>query len=534
MLQNLDPLPLRIGTTDTFLPRSLRWRLVLWYGLLMIVALSIFAILVFVLARDTLYRSTYDTLQANSRYALSTVEGILDVYGTDEWIQELSFASVDLYRDPGLEIAVYDTHGKLVYTLLPTHLNQLMKLPDGYTEKLKIGEIPPPFEGQVQGVHAMLQVMPIEAPVSVLSGLRTDAVPIIGTLVVIQSLSAVDKTFLILQTLLLLSGLTALIGALVCSWLISVNVLRPLSELVKTAQTITLATRGTHIANLHQRVPRPHGGQDEMVQVVDTFNDMLSALEKTSQAQHRFIADASHELRAPLTTIQGNLAFLESHMDDLPAEEQKTMLSDAHDETIRLARLVDGLLLLARADACSTSQSTALLTQELPVAEKKTASLAAYVELDRLILHLVRQLRGRMSLDGANVSLEIGHIEPIRVPGCEESIRRVLLILLDNALKYTAACHSDGTGCVNVSVEHRGKYVIIRVQDNGIGIPEQDLPHIFERFYRADQARSRVGTGLGLSIAQTLVAQLGGQISAESTSGQGSLFVMCLPTIEKS
>jgi signal transduction histidine kinase len=109
-----------------------------------------------------------------------------------------------------------------------------------------------------------------------------------------------------------------------------------------------------------------------------------------------------------------------------------------------------------------------------------------------------------------------------------------LLILLDNALKYTAACHSDGTGCVNVSVEHRGKYVIIRVQDNGIGIPEQDLPHIFERFYRADQARSRVGTGLGLSIAQTLVAQLGGQISAESTSGQGSLFVMCLPTIEKS
>jgi signal transduction histidine kinase len=270
-----------------------------------------------------------------------------------------------------------------------------------------------------------------------------------------------------------------------------------------------------------------------MIQVVDTFNDMLSALEKTSQAQHRFIADASHELRAPLTTIQGNLAFLEQHMDDLPAEEQKTMLSDAHDETIRLARLVDGLLLLARADACSTSQSTALLTQELPVTERKTAALASYVELDHLILHLVRQLRGRMSLDVANVSLEIGHIEPIRVPGCEESIRRVLLILLDNALKYTAACHSDGTGCVNVSVEHRGRYVIIRVQDNGIGIPEQDLPHIFERFYRADQARSRVGTGLGLSIAQTLVEQLGGQISAESTSGQGSLFVICLPTIEK-
>src|SRR5260370_2457399 len=135
-----------------------------------------------------------------------------------------------------------------------------------------------------------------------------------------------------------------------------------------TARSIASSTvRGTRIGNLSQRVPQPRS-HDEMAQVVDTFNEMLASLESATQAQRRFVADASHELRAPLTTIQGNLAFLQRHLDELPSEERRTMLTDAHGETLRLAELVEELLLLARADASSDppieAQSTAPAPQE--------------------------------------------------------------------------------------------------------------------------------------------------------------------------
>ena len=127
------------------------------------------------------------------------------------------------------------------------------------------------------------------------------------------------------------------------------------------------------------------------------------------------------------------------------------------------------------------------------------------------------------------MQLEVGHIEPLRIRGDEESMRRVLLILLDNAIKYTPIHNNGGTSRVTVSLERDDGQAVLRMRDTGIGIGPADLPHIFERFYRADRARSRQGTGLGLSIAQTLVDQLGGHITAESTPGKGSTFSVWLP-----
>jgi signal transduction histidine kinase len=328
--------------------------------------------------------------------------------------------------------------------------------------------------------------------------------------------------------LLISAGLITLVGTLLGGWVIANRVLQPLAEMAKTARAIAAATaQGTRIGNLSRRVRRP-GGRDEMAQVVDTFNEMLTNLEKAVQAQHRFIADASHELRAPLTTVQGNLAFLKRHMSELPPEEQQTMLSDAHSETLRLAQLVDELLLLARADA-NVDKVPAQKEQEKTI-EKDDRQQP--VELDRTVLQLVRQLRRRASIEVSKVKLEVGHIEPVRVRGEEESIRRILLILLDNALKYTLpASEKDDAGKVTVSLEKQGNEAVLRVRDTGIGIDPDDLPHIFERFYRADRARSREGTGLGLSIAQMLVEQLDGRITAESKSGQGSTFSVWFPLI---
>lgn len=116
----------------------------------------------------------------------------------------------------------------------------------------------------------------------------------------------------------------------------------------------------------------------------------------------------------------------------------------------------------------------------------------------------------------------------MRVHGEEESLRRVALILLDNAIKYTPSSE-ENMGRVTVSVERANGQAVLHVQDTGIGIDPTDVPHLFERFYRADRARSRQGTGLGLPIAQTLVEQLGGRITAESTPGRGSTFSVWLP-----
>lgn len=203
------------------------------------------------------------------------------------------------------------------------------------------------------------------------------------------------------------------------------------------------------------------------------------------------------------------------------------MLADAHGETLRLAELVEELLLLARADA---SADTPLEAQGVePVPEEQTHNVSP-VELDHAVLQLVRQLRRRLDMEGSQLKLEVGHIEPVRVRGEEESLRRVTLILLDNAIKYTQLRDKEDASRITVSLERVDGQAVLRVSDTGIGIDSDDLPHIFERFYRADRARSRQGTGLGLSIAKTLVEQqLGGNITAEGTPGKGSTFSVWLP-----
>lgn len=266
-----------------------------------------------------------------------------------------------------------------------------------------------------------------------------------------------------------------------------------------------------------------------MTLVVDTFNEMLAALEGATRAQRRFVADASHELRAPLTTIQGNLAFLQRYIDKLPESERRTMLGDAHTETLRLARLVDDLLLLARADSNAGPLEEVQHPQVEP--ETKEEQPAQPVEWDRALLQLVRQLRGRLSVEGSKLKLEIGHIEPVRVRDDEETLRRIMLILLDNAIKYTPT--DDGSGRITVSLERHGKEAVFHIHDSGIGIEAKDVPHIFERFFRADPARTLKGTGLGLSIAQTLVEQLDGRITVESTPGVGSRFSVWLPLAQE-
>ena len=479
-----------------------------------------------ILTTDAIEQSVNSAVHAEARIAM--LDALDDLISAPPyWRDPLSMHVVDTYRDPGVVVEVLDAQGQVRY--LSTSGTRI-PLSNDTTRTVLAGQPSVTYDTSVDGQHVRVEALPIRAPVHGVSG-NTNGVPmgngpVIGVLLVAKSLSDVDATLLLLRVLLLISGIATLVGTLIASWIIATRALRPLSELVTTARSIAASTaRGTRLGNLSQRVPRPRG-RDEMVQVVETFNEMLASLESATQAQRRFVADASHELRAPLTTIQGNLAFLQRHLDELPPEERRIMLADAYKETLRLAELAEDLLLLARADAgVETPPEVDTLATVVESSMRKTP----LVELDHTVLQLVRQLCRRLSMEGSTLKLEIGPISPVRVRGDEESLRRVALILLDNALKYTPSSSEDGMGRVIVSLERIKEQAVLRVRDTGIGIDPADVPHLFERFYRADRARSRQGTGLGLSIAQTLVEQVGGRITAESTPGKGSTFSVWLP-----
>ena len=520
-------------------PRSLRMRLLLWYGALLAVALSLFVVLILVLTMNAIDQNVDSDVRAEARVAFLNIRTELSSQ-PPYWPSQLSLDAIDTYREPGVIVEILDAQGHIRYrsgtdisSTLPISANAFRGAFAGqatwYTTtavgervRVEVSPIRSPGDGAFANTsgHANIQLNANDT--------STGNEPIVGALLVAKSLDDVDDTFSTLRTLLLLSGLTTLVAVLMGGWIISTRVLHPLSEIVATARTIAASTaRGPRFGVLNKRVRRPRG-HDEMVQVIDTFNEMLDSLERSTQAQRRFVADASHELRVPLTTIQGNLVFLQLHQAELPSEERHILLTEVHEETVRLARLVEDLLLLARADAST----------EIPlVMPEKTASLSAGgtyqspIELDRVVLDLIRKLRRKLSVEGSMLKLEIGHVEPVQVQGDEESLRRVMLILLDNAIKYSPAANEVAAGCVTVSLKHMDKKAVLIVRDTGIGIDPVDLPHIFERFYRADRARSSQGTGLGLSIAEILVEQLGGYITAESSPGKGSTFSVWLPLV---
>lgn len=498
---------------------SLRLRLMLWYGSLLILGLACFALLVLFLAANAINANTKSAISGVTRAAT------LDLYRSlsslpPYWPTHLALETLDTSSSPGVIVEVFDQHGTQLYTSDPTSSLTLTRLPD-----LRSG--PFWYTTNIDGGQALVEASAIYPPLSPTSLARKtgDIKQVyvqnrnpepIGTLLVARSLQDVNATLASLQILLLLTGVLILALFLLCGWAVIRYALRPLSDLVRTASSIAAATaHGKRLNELSSRVKRPEA-EDEMTQVVDAFNELLTSIESSTTVQRRFIADASHELRAPLTTIQGNLAFLLRYIEEIPPAERHTMLVDAHRETLRLASLVDELLLLARADA--GMGRTLQPARPVPI-----------VELDRTLLKLVRQMRQRLEIEGVAVKIEIGAIEPVRVRGDEESMRRIMVILLDNAIKYTRPEEGRGEGKITVALQRSGPEAVLRVSDTGIGIEAKDLPHIFERFYRADLARSREGTGLGLAIAQTLVEQLNGHITASSTPGAGSTFRVSLP-----
>jgi len=241
---------------------------------------------------------------------------------------------------------------------------------------------------------------------------------------------------------------------------------------------------------------------------------MLASLEMSYKQQQRFVADASHELRAPITSIRCNLDLLVK-APDLPATEVREALADVRSEAERMGRLVNDLLLLAHHDETRQLSSLNGCENTRPHWQK--------VDLDSLLLDVFHQYRPQEE-DEQKAQwprLLLQQITPVQVDGDADQLKQALVVLVDNALKYTPR-----EGSVSLALSADANCAIVKVSDSGIGIAPEDLPHIFERFYRANRVRirDREGSGLGLAIAQSVIQEHGGSIEVESTLGKGSTF----------
>ncbi len=261
---------------------------------------------------------------------------------------------------------------------------------------------------------------------------------------------------------------------------------------------MTQAARSIGIDNLARRLRVPGTG-DELQRLAETWNEMLGRLQNSVARLSQFTADASHELRSPIAFIRtaSEIALRQQRS----AEAYRETLRQIHDESERTSRLIEELLVLARADSGSGLQLAPVDLREVvdQVCRQENVQ-ARYKDLD-LAVHVP---------DGA-----------VTIQGNDPAIRRLIHALLDNAIKYTPA-----GGRIEVSLDQGREGVELAVRDTGIGIAQADLPRVFDRFYRADKARSRDegGCGLGLSIAQWIARCHRAEISAESNAGRGSVF----------
>jgi signal transduction histidine kinase len=306
---------------------------------------------------------------------------------------------------------------------------------------------------------------------------------------VAASLSAVSNSTDSLARLLLIGLPFLALLAGVLAWIVVSRALQPVEAIRREVETI-----GAH--DLQQRVPEPPI-EDEIGRLAHTMNAMLERLERATERQRRFVADASHELRSPLTGIRTELEVNLAYPDHV---DWTDVGREILDDTIRLQRLVDDLLLLASADASALDDD-----RREPL------------DLDEIVLAEARRARNR-----TNKQIDTRAVSGAQVTGNPDQLTRVVQNLLDNAARYAAST-------ITVTLSESGSHAVLSVADDGPGVAPDERERIFERFARDDAGRSRGagGTGLGLAISREVVAAHGGAIELEP--GPGARFTVRLP-----
>ena len=317
----------------------------------------------------------------------------------------------------------------------------------------------------------------------------------VAVLQLAMKLDAVDLAKKNLTDVLFIIWMVAVLFSGMAVWVTIGQTIKPLSAITETVEQINRAD------DLSRRIPYSGPEDDEIGNMVSSFNQTLERLEALFTSQQRLLADVSHELRTPLTVIKGNVDLMR-RMKSLDEES----LTSIDQEAGRLTRLVGGLLLLAQAES-----------GKLTLAMQK-------VELDLLVTEVFQEMS---VLAGSKVHLHLNEIDQVYVNGDRDRLKQVFINLTANAIQYTPQ-----GGDVYLSLEQIKDQARVIVRDTGPGIPSEDLPHIFERFYRAEKSRTRgksTGFGLGLSIVNWIVEKHGGRIEVVSQDGKGTTFAVWLP-----
>ncbi len=312
--------------------------------------------------------------------------------------------------------------------------------------------------------------------------------------------TATRRTLILLSIAIPLALLLGSYGGL----LLANQALRPVDRLTRAAEQIAAG-------DLSERVPEP-AKMDEMGRLAATFNHMISRLQAAFERQKQFTSDASHELRTPLAVMRGDIEI--ALRRDRPAEEYKRVLMSNLEEIVRLSRLIEDLLTLARGD---TGQI------ELRCEPIDLNDLCR--RMIEYISPLAEQREQALIYDPPTGTANA----PVMVNADVLRIKQLLLNLLDNAIKYT-----EPRGKITLGLKTEENVAVMTVADTGRGIPEEDLPHIFDRFFRRSAKtadRSAAGFGLGLSIVKWIVESHGGRIEAKSELGKGTEFIVRLPLL---
>lgn len=372
-------------------------------------------------------------------------------------------------------VQIVDAQGRLVYDGASTYQHQQMN-GEGGGEMVTIAP-----EGPV-----------VTAPV-VVDGTKVGTVHVwaYGSGAVLSDRDAKFRTGSL--TALTMAGLVAIAVASLSGLLYSKRLVRPITEITETVQAMRSGDRDARTGFV---------GDDEISALGQTFDEMADAIEADRELERRLTADVAHELRTPLQAIQATVEAMQDGV--LPADEER--LGIVRDETVRLGRLADAILELTRLERGS-----------LPF-EMRVIDLAGPVRSAVDALHAL--------VEAKDIELEARIEESTMVVGDPDRLQQAVGNLLGNAVRYTPA-----GGSVSVSVGASDGCALIEVADTGVGIAEDDLPHVFNRFWRADHARatSTGGLGIGLAVTKEIVERHHGQVAVERQEGGGTLFRIRLP-----